>query len=224
MEELTRVASDWEKNPHAAAEMLLREWRDLPQRERIHAGFRAGEDAYRATLPRLLCAMEDANRKIPHPRGVFTEREDRRVAVTEVGHLLTRLESEVQTLREGVAFYGRIQMALGELLAALMQAEARWTLFLSRVGDDAQWGERLPLKALREERARVEERMGEISVFCDGVSHFYQDTWTAFCREISKAADMAHKGDGAQIGVLLQVLGAFRGAVDRLPSAPKSIQ
>lgn len=223
-EELNRVTSEWEKDPHAVAEMLLREWRELPQREKIRAGFRMGEDAYRVTLSRLLCAMEDTSRKIPHPRGFFTEHEDRCAAMTEVGHLLPLLESEIQALREGVALYGRVQTALRELLAALMQVEARWTLFLSRVGNDAPWGERLPLQVLREELARVEGRMGEISAFCDGVSHFCQNTWTTFCLEISKAADIAHKGDGAQIGVLLQVLGAFRGAVDRLPLVPESIQ
>ena len=214
--------SDWEKNPHAA-EMLLRKWRELPQRERLQAGLRAGENAYRVTGSRLLCAMEDASRQIPYPRGFFTEREDRRVAMTEAAHLLTRLEAEIQALREGVAFYGRIQTVLRDLLAALIQVEAEWTLFLSRIGDDAPWHGRLPLKTLREERTQVEARIGEISDFCDGVSCFCRDTWTAFCREIFKAADMAHKGDDAQIGVLLQVLGAFRGAVDRLPSAPALI-
>ena len=225
LEDMTEHLERWEQDQEAAESRLLRKWQDLRLRSEARALLCKGRDLYRDAVSSMIDAMDATCRKIPVPHGFFTEKEDRRIAVTEVCRLLTLLERQVQALREIVAFYGGVSAKLRDLLSALVGLEAQWMLFRSRSAADAVGSEaekRLPLEALQAERASVEGALEEIGGFCDGGSYFCQNTWPSFCLESSKASDIVHNGDRGQIGTLLQVLGSFRGAVEGLPHAPET--
>ena len=206
---------------HGEAELrvarCLQEWQDARVGERIRDVLDTGARAYDVTVGRMLALVEDTSRRIPVPRGFFTEKEDRRAAVTEISRLLTRMEEEIQSLRERISFYGGLLEPLQEILVRRMRTEAEWRLLQSV---DPNAAAALPLQDLQEERMRVERLMGEIPTFCQGVSEFCLDTWSGFCVECSDRADLPHNGECGQIGALLQVLSSFCGAVGRLPGAP----
>ena len=217
LERMCQSASLTHKEAEICVARSLQEWQDACVGTRIRDLLDTAGCAYGRSVGRMLALLEAASRRIPVPRGFFTEKEDRHTAVIEACHLLTQMEAEVQSLREQISFYGGLLAPLQEALVKEMQTEAEWMLLRSV---DPNAAAPLPLGTLREERLCVEKLMGEIPVFCRGVSDFCQGTWSGFCMECSDRADIPHNGENGQIGALLQVLSSFRGAIDRLPKAP----
>ena len=218
LEGICQAASMSSEEAELRVARCLQEWQAVPVGARICDLLDTGARDYGGSVSRMLALLEDASRRIPVPRGFFAEKEERRTAVIEVCHLMTRMEAEIQSLRERISFYGGLLEPLQEILAKWMKTEAEWMLLLSVDPDVA---EPLPLRTLQEERARVERLMGEIPSFCQGVSDFCTGIWSGFCVECSDRADLPHNGGSGQIGALLQVLRSFWGAIDRLPEAPK---
>jgi hypothetical protein len=208
-------------------DVALKRWHTLQQQVEMQEPLRNGARAYRETLLRICSVLDEVGRKIPHPHGFFTAKEDRYTASLEISRGLGLLEEQVQLLRECIAFYGRILEHLSGVLAAILQTEAEWTLLLSQekqVESSCPQEKTLPLDLLRKKRAEVETLMREIPDFCNTVSTLCHGTWTAFCLESSKTADIPHNGEGAQINALSDVLGAFWSAVGGLPQAPKEFE